>query len=144
MPSGSPLKDILARFDQRVAYKNRPGVDASAHFDRERLRSVLENLIKNALETVQSEQPVEVRVSSTKAKVTISVLDRGEGISPEIRERIYDPFYTSKISGSGIGLAITRRFVEAVGGSLTLSARSGGGTEAAVCLKRAKNEDTGR
>ncbi len=138
------VKDLLARFDQRLSYENRSGVNASVHFDRERLRSVLENLIKNALETVHTEEPVDVRVSSTKAKVTISVLDRGEGISPEIRERIYDPFYTSKISGSGIGLAITRRFVEAAGGSLTLSARSGGGTEAAVCLKRAKDEDTGR
>ena len=116
----------------------------SVRFDRERLRSVLENLIKNALETVRTEEPVEVRVSSTKAKVTISVLDRGEGISPEIRERIYDPFYTSKTTGSGIGLAITRRFVEAVHGSLTLSARSGGGTVAAVCLKRARDEDTDR
>jgi len=138
------VKDLLARFDQRVSCDNRPEGDVSVRFDRERLRSVLENLIKNALETVRTEEPVEVRVSSTKAKVTISVLDRGEGISPEIRERIYDPFYTSKTTGSGIGLAITRRFVEAVHGSLTLSARSGGGTVAAVCLKRARDEDTGR
>ncbi len=138
------VKDLLARFDQRVSCDKRPEGDVSVRFDRERLRSVLENLIKNALETVRTEEPVEVRVSSTKAKVTISVLDRGEGISPEIRERIYDPFYTSKTTGSGIGLAITRRFVEAVHGSLTLSARSGGGTVAAVCLKRARDEDTGR
>jgi signal transduction histidine kinase len=111
------------------------------------LRSVLENLIKNALESAPSGhqgESIEVHVSSSKSKVTISVMDRGEGISPEARERIFDPFYTSKTTGSGIGLAIARRFVEAAEGSLSLSPRSGGGTVAEVSLKRERDEDTGR
>jgi two-component system sensor histidine kinase HydH len=156
-PVGSPelidvhgfVQDLMTRFDQSVSYEKRFADNVSVQFDRERLRSVLENLVKNALESEQSEseqlgEAVVVRVSATKGKVVISVLDRGEGISPEIRKRIYDPFYTSKTTGSGIGLAISRRFVEAVGGSLTLSARNGGGTAAAVRLARVKNENTGR
>ncbi len=143
------LQDLLARFNQDILYT--PADRISVRFDRERLRSVLENLIRNALESTPagdpSEQSVEVHVSSSKSKVTISVMDRGEGISPEIRERIFDPFYTSKTTGSGIGLAIARSFVESAGGSLSLSPRSGGGTVAEVCLKslkRESNEDTGR
>jgi two-component system sensor histidine kinase HydH len=64
------------------------------------------------------------------------VLDRGEGIPQEVAEKIFDPFYTSKIDGSGVGLSISKRFVEAAGGKLSVQNRKDGGSEARIVLPR--------
>ncbi|RKX86832.1 MAG: hypothetical protein DRP57_00530 [Spirochaetes bacterium] len=105
-------------------------------FDRERLRSIIENLIQNAAESCDGGSRIEIKVKTDKKTVTISVLDRGSGISPEIRAHLFEPFFTTKAQGSGIGLSISRRFVEAAGGRIELISRHGGGMEARVTLKR--------
>jgi signal transduction histidine kinase len=71
-----------------------------------------------------------------RAGVTLSVLDRGQGIPRAIRGQVFEPFFTTRPEGSGIGLSITRRFVLAAGGGIRLLAREGGGTEARVTLPR--------
>ena len=72
----------------------------------------------------------------------VYVRDRGIGIDAGEIRKIFDPFYTTKINGSGIGLAITRQFVEAAGGSISLYPRIGGGTVAEIVIPAADN--TGR
>ena len=66
--------------------------------------------------------------------VTVKVMDRGDGLPPDTREKLFDPFFTTKIHGSGIGLSISKQFVESRGGSLKLYDRDGGGTVAEVSL----------
>ena len=66
--------------------------------------------------------------------MTVKVLDRGDGIPQNTRAKLFDPFFTTKIHGSGIGLAISKQFVEAQGGTLKLYDRDGGGTVAEVNL----------
>ena len=75
-----------------------------------------------------------MELSREKGRVVISVRDRGKGIPPELSEKVFDPFFTDKVYGSGVGLSLSRRFVEAAGGTLTLLQRRGGGTEARVTL----------
>lgn len=104
--------------------------------DPERCRSILENLIRNALESGGDENQVEVAVSAEGATLNIDVLDRGAGIAAEDRARIFDPFYTTKSRGTGIGLAICERFASAAGGRVELSTRDGGGTRARLALPR--------
>ena len=97
----------------------------------------MENLVRNATESYDEgsgSQQVEVDLSREKGHVVISVLDRGRGIPPDLSEKIFDPFFTDKVHGSGVGLSLSRRFVEAAGGTLTLLRRTGGGTEARVTL----------
>ena len=115
-----------------------PAAPLAVRFDRERLRSAVDNLIQNAVESTGDSAPVEVTAAATGNVVTLRVLDRGPGIPPEERQRVFDPFYTTKSKGSGIGLAITLRFIEAAGGSLELVERPGGGTEARVTLPQAE------
>ena len=92
-------------------------------FDEVRFRSVLENLLKNAFES-GSEPAVQARVTQPRpGQVRIEILDNGLGLSPESRRRLFTPFYTTKIQGSGIGLAVSRRFVEAAGGRINLANR---------------------
>jgi signal transduction histidine kinase len=73
--------------------------------------------------------PVELSASPMKGShVAIKVADRGRGIPEAEADRVFDLFYTTKTTGSGLGLATARRFAEAAGGKLAHEAREGGGT----------------
>jgi len=129
------IRELALRYDRRVEYAPPADGQLRAVFDPQRLRSVLENLINNALEAGGPEA-VKITAGATRHEAAVRVMDRGPGIPQEIRRKVFDPFFTSKVQGSGVGLAIARRFVEAAGGSLVLEDRDGGGTEARVLLRR--------
>lgn len=133
------VREMILRYDRRITYTNEAGSVVEIRFDRQRLRSVMENLINNALESQASSPeppPVQITLSTSRSRAEIAVLDRGEGVPAEAGEKIFDPFYTNKINGSGVGLSISKRFVEAVGGALRIQSRKDGGTEAVVALPR--------
>ena len=141
-PSGNPEKIELVGFIRDIGRLFEGGVpidsDADAvnvRFDRDRARSVFENLIKNARESCVGRDPqVNVEIRRRHRTVTVKVMDRGDGLPEGTREKLFDPFFTTKIHGSGIGLSISKQFVEAQGGSLKLYERDGGGTVAEVTL----------
>jgi signal transduction histidine kinase len=133
------VQEMILRYDRRVSYTDETGSVIQVRFDRQRLRSVMENLVDNALEsqaTVQDPAPVEIVLSASRTTANITVLDRGEGLPAGAGDKIFDPFYTNKINGSGVGLSISRRFVEAAGGSLSIQGRRDGGARAVVELPR--------
>ena len=141
-PSGTPkdielvgfISDIARLFRNEIKIEN----DVKAvvvSFDPDRARSVFENLIKNASESCEDRDPeVTVEISVKHKMVTVKVMDRGNGLPEGTREKLFDPFFTTKIHGSGIGLSISKQFVESRGGSLKLYDREGGGTVAEVSL----------
>jgi two-component system CheB/CheR fusion protein len=101
--------------------------------DPEMLRSVLLNLLLNACQA-SAGQTVEVTTTTEGSSCRITILDRGPGISPDLQDRVFEPFYTTKRGGTGLGLAIVRRLMELQRGTVTLSPREGGGTTAVVTL----------
>lgn len=113
-----------------------------ALFDEAQLRQALLNLLRNAREAMPSGGAIDVRVEAEGMSVVVSVLDRGAGIPEEIRERVFEPFFSTKGEGTGLGLAITRHIVEAHGGSITCAAREGGGTAFRVALPIAPARST--
>ncbi len=139
---GPFVGDMLKRFSFPIGYLP-PGPPVPVLFDPHLLRTVLENLLKNAVESVEGrlpadsgEEAVRVEVKTGKGTAVVRVLDRGKGLPENADDRIFDPFYTTKTKGSGIGLAVSKRFVEAAGGSLRIGPRDGGGTETEVTLPR--------
>lgn len=132
------IKQIIDIFPEGISFKAKENAKLFIEFDADRARSVFENLIKNATESSSSGKPeVEVEVSASKKKsVLISIKDRGDGISAEAKQKLFDPFYTTKIHGSGIGLSISNQFIKARGGKLKVSDREGGGTVVEVVLPR--------
>ena len=102
--------------------------------DPERLRSVLENLLRNAIESGGPEEALSIEAGTEGGSARIEVLDRGAGLAPEARSSLFDPFFTTKSRGTGIGLAICKRFVEAAGGSIALEPRAGGGCRARLVI----------
>jgi len=102
------------------------------------IKQIIMNLILNSIEAFEkSSLPLEKRkiIVTTGEKSDysyVSVMDNGPGIPAEIREKIFDPFYTTKESGSGLGLAIVKRMVSAMDGHMELYSNPGEGTEFTV------------
>ncbi len=92
--------------------------------DASRIREVVINLIDNA---VAAGEPVKVEVKAENKALVIEVSDRGPGIPEEEREKIFEPFFTGKTEGTGLGLAVVRRTIELHGGSVVALENSGGG-----------------
>ena len=100
--------------------------------DRVMLEQVLLNLTRNGIEAMQDVAP-ERRVLRIEAKaeggqVAVAVIDNGHGIAPEVAERLFSPFFSTKAEGMGMGLSICRTAIEFHGGTLTHAANPGGGT----------------
>jgi two-component system sensor histidine kinase HydH len=106
--------------------------DATWPLDAERMRQVLANLIANAAE---AGPPVRVEIRG-EGRLVIDVADRGPGVPKEERERIFEPFFTKKTRGTGLGLPVARRIVELHGGTLTAHDNPGGGAVFRVEIPR--------
>ena len=137
---GQFLKDIVSRFAFPIPVILQQREKCLIDFDRDRARSVFENLIKNACESRAdgSDPEVTVTLGRTWRDVIITIQDRGDGLPEGDEKKVFDPFYTTKVQGSGIGLAISQRFIAANGGTLQLSRRQGGGTTVEVVIPRSK------
>ena len=77
---------------------------------------------------------IQVVVTSDGGMCHISIADRGPGIPPDVRDRLFTPFFTTKARGTGLGLSTAKRLVEAHGGTLTIESPTTGGTIAAIQL----------
>ncbi|MGF7155659.1 sensor histidine kinase [Novosphingobium gossypii] len=129
------LKERLSR----VAF-TRPPVPADLMVlgGHVRLEQVLVNLLQNALEALEGQQDarIDLSVEADPQSVTIAVQDNGPGVSPEVADRLFTPFATSRPSGLGLGLVISKDIVEDFGGTLRL-VPSDRGAQFVVVLRRA-------
>jgi signal transduction histidine kinase len=96
--------------------------------DAELLKLILQNLLLNALQAMKGSGGVRVELGSSGNCGTIAVVDSGPGILPEVREKLFTPFFTTKSRGTGLGLSTARRFMEAQNGSIALLCPDSGGT----------------
>jgi two-component system sensor kinase FixL len=108
-----------------------------AHGDAELLKIVFQNLIINAAHAMDGQGVVRTRVSEADGAITISIADEGPGIAPEIRERLFQPFQTTKARGTGLGLATAKRLVEAHAGTIGITCPPGGGTVVTIRIPAA-------
>jgi signal transduction histidine kinase len=109
----------------------------SLAFPEDRLREVLQVLLRNAAEAMGNSGSVVVQSECVEGAVRILVRDQGPGIPGEILARMMKPGYTTKPCGSGFGLFLARRVVEAYGGSLKIVPSSGAGAELCLTLRPA-------
>lgn len=107
----------------------------SGWFDAAQVEQVLINLLKNAHESGSAADAIRVRVT-VGADQRIEVLDRGPGMNDTVLAQALLPFYSTKRSGTGLGLALAREISEAHGGRITLANRDGGGLRVVLQLPR--------
>jgi nitrogen fixation/metabolism regulation signal transduction histidine kinase len=109
-----------------------------ANLDKTQLIRIVTNLIKNASQaTEKQENPlIEVKVISEEKTVKITVSDNGKGISEDVKELIFEPKFTTKTSGMGLGLGIIKNIIEAYDGSISFTSEEGIGTVFTVILPK--------
>jgi nitrogen fixation/metabolism regulation signal transduction histidine kinase len=108
------------------------GEDVSVKIDRHRIAQVLTNLIINAIDAMNGKGPIEIRTDLVKKRETrycrLSIKDTGKGISKEESSLVFTPYFTTKESGTGLGLPIVERIVNDHGGAIWFNSGEGMGT----------------
>ena len=110
-----------------------------AKFDRTQLIRVVTNLVKNGIQAIPANKTpkINVNVETTDKNVVLTVTDNGSGISEENTDKVFDPKFTTKTSGMGLGLAMVKNIVETYKGSITFISKKGVGTTFKVVFPKA-------
>lgn len=110
-------------------------------FDSGQIHQVILNLLLNAVQACSDGGSVRVQFSADDQTVTTTVSDNGKGIPPDVLPNIFRPFFTTKGNGTGLGLSLARRIVEAHGGRLTATSELGRGSQFALILPKNRPEE---
>ena len=111
--------------------------EVTAAVDGQKLRQVFTNVMKNALEAIEPRRRrgrVTVDLFVEGERAVVEVADDGVGISPEDRDRIFLPFFTTKPSGTGLGMSIVKKIVDLHGGDIAIESAPGRGTRVRISL----------
>jgi signal transduction histidine kinase len=131
-----PLDPLLAELERLVAAQGKPGVRVvfdvekglSVWAEGAQLQQVLMNLVMNGIQAMPTGGAVVVRAHARQRGVSFEVIDTGEGIPEENLHRLFDPFFTTRPEGHGIGLAMVQQLVTQHGGEIKVSSTVGDGT----------------
>lgn len=106
--------------NNRITFHTDAVDDAYITGNTSRFERVLINLFKNAIEAIEEEGTIDIRVRKEGKSVILDIIDSGPGISPEHLEQIFFPFYTTKDEGTGIGLPICKTIIETLNGNMSI------------------------
>lgn len=134
-PAAVEWPALLGALSQHSPFRVVAGPPQSnAWFDRAQIEQLLINLLKNAVESGGDPQDIELAIEQRGRELRIEVRDRGPGMSETVLANALLPFYSTKRSGSGLGLALAREIAEAHGGRLQLANRADGGLQVSLSL----------
>jgi PAS domain S-box-containing protein len=105
-------------------------------FDQSQLRRVFLNLLINAIDASPEMGSVEIRTQPNSSDVAVSIVDRGEGMSPETRRHLFEPFYSTKQHGTGLGMMVAQEIVRKHNGRMEIETTLGAGTTITVVLPK--------
>jgi two-component system sensor histidine kinase FlrB len=114
--------------------------DLIIHGNRQMLLSALTNLVMNAIQAMKQGGHLEVIITQEKNQVIIALKDNGPGIPVELQQQIFDPFYTTRTQGTGLGLAVVKAVATAHGGDVQLESKAGQGSTFKVILPVESNQ----
>ena len=101
---------------------------------KDQIKQVLLNISKNALESMTNNGRITIHLQKSSNEVCLSVTDTGQGISPKQMKKIFNPFYTSKETGTGLGLLICKRIIESIDGTIEIKSKLNEGTTVTIKL----------
>jgi len=123
--------EVRLSLDQQAAY---------ARLDQSSLRGALINLMLNAIEAMKDGGTLSVTIAHSGEALLLEIADTGHGISEEETKKIFEPFYTTKEQGLGLGMPYAKKIIEQHGGTISLNSRPGEGTTISIALPAAEQE----
>jgi two-component system sensor kinase FixL len=102
--------------------------------DRELLQVVFQNILMNAAQAMEGQGRIDITISHDDGRCRVSVADRGPGMPSEVRDKAFDAFFTTKHRGTGLGLPIAKRVIDAHGGTIQIDVPPSGGTTVSIEL----------
>jgi PAS domain S-box-containing protein len=131
---------LLRKGRDATLHENAAGVDLTCRVDHFRVEQVFRNMLENSLAACAD--PVRIEITAAAADLEgrpalrVTVHDNGPGLNAEQKQRIFEPFFTTKTKGTGLGMAIARRILEAHGGQIAVDSSPGTGATLIVTLPR--------
>ncbi len=127
-----PYRKLLSeRIRFRVVYE---GPEFRSRGDAAKLRTAFRNIIANAIEAISRKGEIAITVGRRDRRLTVAIRDSGPGMSKETLDRIFDPYFSTKDSGTGLGLPIAKKIIEEHGGTIRVEGEPGKGTTVTVEL----------
>jgi signal transduction histidine kinase len=132
----APYREILS---DRIALREEVhGAAFACRGDKVRFKLALRNVLINALEAIPGRGAVTVAVARSAEMIEVRVEDSGVGMAPDVLARIFEPYFSTKETGTGLGLAMAKKAIEEHGGTIEASSRPGAGTRIVIrvpCLR---------
>lgn len=137
------LRDLLEEVVEpyRVGLEGRVAIDIIAphdlpkvNLDRILMQRAISNIVENALHAMPDEGSLLVSVSRQNFELELVIADTGVGLEPDALSRIFEPYFSTKVSGTGLGMAIAKRNVELNGGKIAVASQRGKGTVVTIAL----------
>ena len=141
IPLGSLLREtasLIERDPGMLDLEISVGGSADITGDREMLQIVFQNILMNAAQAMDGQGRIVVTITATDGRCRVAIADHGPGMPEEVREKAFDAFFTTKHRGTGLGLPIAKRVVDAHGGAIHIDVPPEGGTTISVELPLAR------
>jgi hypothetical protein len=138
------LLNTLRREREATLVEDSGEIDLAVSVDRFRMVQVFRNMLENSLAACSD--PVVIQIECRNAHlrgqpaIEVRVRDNGPGLSPAARQNVFEPFFTTKTKGTGLGIPIARRIIEAHGGQISIGNESSTGAEFVITLMRATHD----
>jgi len=121
----APYKKLLA---DRLVFHEAIDPDLAFDGDRAKLKIAFRNLMINAIESIRHHGEIRVEARRAEDQFLVVVVDNGSGMSPDVLDRIFEPHFSTKSAGTGLGLPITKKIIEDHGGTIRVRSEAGQGT----------------
>lgn len=108
--------------------------DIKANFDKEKIKQVLINIIQNSIDSIEKDGRITCETSVAKSKIRISISDNGSGIKEEIKDKLFNMYFSTKSTGSGLGLSIVHQIITEHGGEIFFESKENVGTTFSIFL----------
>ncbi len=132
------LKEVLILFSNQLSKKKVniiKDIERTLIFaDKNQIKQILVNIILNSIEAIEEHGKIYISVSKTDTEAVIKIKDNGCGIAEEYMDKIFQPFFTLKAQGTGIGLAVTYKLVEENRGTICINSEKNRGTGVTISL----------
>ncbi len=127
-----PYKKVLS---DRIRFKEvYVGKNFSLKGDESRLKIAIRNILTNAIEAIKNRGEIKINVSKEKRRIRLEIIDTGAGIRRGLLKKIFDPYFSTKDVGTGLGLPIAKSIIESHGGTIRVSSQQNKGTKILITL----------